>query len=381
MDNKNHTLPSKNNGFLSIVPNSLGRYLGSTYSLIDPLKDSVKGYYNSHTVFMIIVLILTCFGLFNIPLAIFLFVSYSIALLLDLNENSVSISALPMQLVTYLELVIKWIGDVWKPFLLAFLLYLVLGRYLQNMSLLGGPWYAFLIVYSFYFLFRLYFLIRYLLTIAFNWNGSSSFEIKLANLNTPKIASKHMIWAFFLGNLGLTIRCGKQFIFLWLIDHIITAFRIPLPIFELGNIYNSILWFVYILLTLFVLVYFMLIIYYKVHRTLHENRTLFIFLHRIHHEAIYPIVLDSGTISPLEFILTETGAFMFILFPDWLFVLESVLLAVGHLVGHNTLIKNERLHHHVQHHRLLNVNYAEPVADRFFGSFFDGKFYESISSD
>ena len=41
--------------------------------------------------------------------------------------------------------------------------------------------------------------------------------------------------------------------------------------------------------------------YYHVHRWLHDNRTLYTLVHKIHHVARYPIPVDSCTESPLEF--------------------------------------------------------------------------------
>lgn len=104
---------------------------------------------------------------------------------------------------------------------------------------------------------------------------------------------------------------------------------------------------------------------------MHENRTLYNALHRVHHLASYPTPLDSGTEGPAEFALTAAGFSLFFVVPDWLFCLLVIKGSAEFFWAHlSTDWGGAGFHFHVEHHRTPTVNYglATPHCDRRFGT-------------
>ena len=118
-----------------------------------------------------------------------------------------------------------------------------------------------------------------------------------------------------------------------------------------------------------------LLIYYRTHRTFHANRPLYSSIHSIHHRGVLPTQLDSGTISPAEFWITEMVVPSAALVPNWYFVIIQVVLAFfGHLPSHDTGTRWAMSQHHLHHHRLFRVNLGLTSAeDAEFGTLFTAK--------
>lgn len=81
----------------------------------------------------------------------------------------------------------------------------------------------------------------------------------------------------------------------------------------------------------------------------------------MHHKAITPCLLDSGTIGPPELVLTETAIPAMILWPHPVQLVWESFHMILHYMGHDATQDNGI--HHVMHHKLLNCNYG--IYDHF----------------
>jgi sterol desaturase/sphingolipid hydroxylase (fatty acid hydroxylase superfamily) len=109
---------------------------------------------------------------------------------------------------------------------------------------------------------------------------------------------------------------------------------------------------------------------YKLHRTLHENLTLYESAHRTHHISIYPTLLDNGTQGILEiFGLLSVNPFMPLL-PDVLYFVIFALVTIVESTTHHTPKTEAALGDHQLHHRYQRVNYGIGGVywDRRFGT-------------
>jgi len=111
---------------------------------------------------------------------------------------------------------------------------------------------------------------------------------------------------------------------------------------------------------------------YKIHRTIHENLTLFESVHRAHHVSVYPTVLDAvGTQAAVEIIALSFAAtpIQFLL-PDGLWFVVVFLVMRGECLAHHSPAKESDLAHHQQHHRFPHANYGigGPLWDKQFGT-------------
>jgi hypothetical protein len=95
----------------------------------------------------------------------------------------------------------------------------------------------------------------------------------------------------------------------------------------------------------------------------------------MHHRGVLPTPLDSGTISPLEFLITEMTFPAGALVPNWCWVIGQILLgAVGHWPAHSAGARFKISQHHLQHHRYFTVNYGlTPSEDRRYGTLYAEK--------
>jgi hypothetical protein len=344
------------------------KLLGPSYQLIDLKYGGIGGYYNFYIIFLLIIVLMSLYSLFNVHLLWYLLASFIFATCLQVNRYSFSISALPSQLLAYFNLLFKWLMDIWMDIVLSFVIFILIRKHLPNLSLFHNGLNSFYVLYGVYFFVRFFFLLKYLASILIK-NEKSIFSNKHANLKNSKESIKHVLWSFFLGNFGLTVRCGTQVIIIFIFNHVWS-------ITNLGEIDIGLIPSIVIELFLcFIVVYYgtpkSLALYYKIHRTLHENKSLYSSLHRVHHFAVYPTVLDSANISPFEFLLTEgsPGIFLAIL-PDWLFVLVSIRMLAFHFACHHEGFGEDLLDYHVNHHHFININYGlNPAGDILFNTY------------
>ena len=100
---------------------------------------------------------------------------------------------------------------------------------------------------------------------------------------------------------------------------------------------------------------------YFVHKLLHENPALYLYIHKVHHLAVNPIFSDGGTESPIEFGFDEVNVFTF-LHPIG-YLLAATLLVFNQFSDHDCYFNNvlpNREDHHYKHHKLVSGNFSVP---------------------
>lgn len=254
------------------------------------------------------------------------------------------------------------------------MLYLLVWPVWRFLNLWGGA--SFLPVYGFYLVFRTILLVRYLMLVRTRWDDPpirNPIGQKDGNFRDRASATRHLLWSYFIGNVGVSVRCATQMGQILVFEAAAVALgplaldwhqRLPflagaprfvVPLIGAIGVLVVLLW----QRKLYPFADYM---YYRVHRTLHKNRALFTFLHRIHHKAIVTTPLDSGTICPLEFALTETVWPPAALVPDWLWTLWQIHFAVtGYWPSHKTTAGvrvQDGNNFHVYHHFNPGVNFG-----------------------
>jgi sterol desaturase/sphingolipid hydroxylase (fatty acid hydroxylase superfamily) len=341
------------------------------YSIYGTAKGG--GAYNSHLIAEGVFVILTVTGFMNVWLTVWLSFCLGMGLVLDRRtwQRKVSWSALPGQLRLYLQLLGQAAMDLLPYYLFAFLIYLCVAPVVLPLNLTVS---SFVLLYGFYLATRSMLLVRYLWVLTFRWeNAGRTFATRQANLKSQPLARRHVLWAFFVGNIGLVVRCSAQVLTIAVFERLrqslgwdLATHPVFAPHYYLIFIGAVILWGA----TLYWAAQPTLVVYYRTHRTLHSCRPLYDSIHSIHHKGVLPTSLDSGTISPLEFLITEMSIPAATLVPNWWWTGGQVLIAlVGHLPSHTTNTWMNSGHHHLLHHRLFNVNFGLiPREDDRFGT-------------
>lgn len=333
------------------------------------------GAYNSHLVSIAVFAALAFGGLISTWLAAWLLVCFVAALRLDERpwQRKINLLVLPGQMFLYAQLWAQAALDALPFYALAFVLYVASVRYLEPLNLTIS---SFVVLYSIFMALRTYWLARSLWLVRYRWEDAGAWlAVREANLRTPQAAAGHLAWSYFLGNIGLVIRCGiqvvtiagfeglRQRLDLDLTRHATAAAQLPVIFAGAVAIWGVTLW---------PAIKRALLIYYRVHRTLHENRALYSCIHGIHHRGVLPTPLDSGTISPAEFWMTEMAIPAITLLPNWYFCLVQLALGLfGHWPSHDARTHWASAQHHLHHHRLFRVNLGlRPAEDKEFGTLY-----------
>jgi len=331
------------------------------------------GAYNSHLVSGVVFTALGCAGAINIWLVVWLNACIVAGLLLDTRtlRRKVALAAIPGQMLCYMQVLLRAMLHAFPYYVFAFCIYICVAPVLPALSLAVS---SFVMLYGFYMVVRLFWLLRYLWVLLFRWdNAGRTFATHQANLKSRPVAIRHVLWAYFLGNVGLVVRCSSQVITIAGFEFLRRSFSLDLaahpvtgPYVTTVFIVAAVIWFA----TFWWAVQPALLVYYRMHRTFHTCRPLYDSIHSIHHRGVLPTQLDSGTISPLEFFITEMMLPAATLAPDWYWTAGQVLLAfVGHLPSHDTNTWMKTGHHHLLHHRLFNVNFGLlPREDERYGT-------------
>lgn len=333
------------------------------------------GAYNSHLVAGLFFIGLSAFGVVDWRLTIWLDACLVFGLFLDRRSmnRKLALAAIPGQMLLYSQVALRAAVHVAPYYLFAFVLYLGMAPIILPLNLVIS---SFSMLYGFYMLIRLFWLIRYLWVLNFRWHDAGRvFEVQQANLKSQSLAIRHVLWAYFLGNVGLVVRCASQVITIGAFELLRQRLDLDITKYpQLNTHVMSIFWgTVAIWLATF---WFALqpafLIYYRVHRTFHASRPLYDSVHSIHHRGVLPTPLDSGTISPLEFALTELNLPAGMLVPNWYWTLGQILLAIaGHFPSHESNTWMKTGHHHLLHHRLFNVNFGLIAReDKRYGSYY-----------
>jgi len=304
------------------------------------------------------------------PLAVFVAGSFVIGAAVDPEPlaRKFSVTDLLPQLVAFAELTVRWLKDTGGFFALTFATFICLASSGHG-SALWHPL-AFWIAYLAWISVRFVYFGIHMWDLRRRWaRMAPPFVIHKANFRSPERTARHMVWSLFMGHVGLAFRCGRQLALI----AVYSALAGPLPS-ELGRRVPH-LWALGLvgLCALFYL-YGTAVgpIYYKVHRTLHNSGRLYAGLHKVHHKATIPTLLDSGTECAFELALVEYTGCVHLLWPSWAFTATEMLFATGQAASHHTLTaKLGKGGHdgHVAHHRVVSFNYAcsiqEPLETKY----------------
>ena len=352
---------------------------GAIYRLWGP--ESRGGEYNSHILFVLTVAVLTWQGIMPPPAAGWIALCLAAAFLLDTHrlKRKVALRPLPGQAFLYGQLVIRAFLTVLPHYVFAFGVYICVMPLREQLNV-GISSMAML--YAFYLTIRVTYLAWYTAVLLFAPDGSlpTVFSEQRANLRDRRTALRHVWWSFFLGNTGLFAKCSVQIMTIGLFEFI----RRRLDIDITTTLYVHHAGWVTAAGVTGVLIGVVLSIrgssevYYRAHRTLHVSRSLFDSIHAIHHRGILPTPLDSGTISPLEYFITDMARPTYMLLPDWGFVVCEVVLALfTHLPAHTSGTDSRIAGHHLAHHLYVVCNFGLlPSDDRRWGTL-----YEPASED
>lgn len=188
-----------------------------------------------------------------------------------------------------------------------------------------------------------------------------------------------LVWAFCLGNIGLIVRCFKYDAFRSLMDAIgPKSWRFCADAF-----WTQIAYAILASAAILMQVHFNWadnLVFYKLHRTLHQSSGLYDFCHSAHHRARVPTILDSGTISPAELILTDsTIPAILVLAPTFVVIGFEFMAVCGHWGAHASELGSFSFgRHHRVHHRLPSKNFGlANHYDRLFATEAD---YDRLSS-
>jgi hypothetical protein len=331
------------------------------------------GFYNSHLLSALVFVALAAAGFINVWLTAWLITCLVVAIVLDGRgwRRKVVVAAMPGQLLLYLQVLARAAWDALPYYAFAYLVYIFVAPLWDWTNLAVS---SFVMLYGFYMAVRGWWLVRYLWLLVFRWEDAGrTFAVHDANFRTRGAAIRHVLWAYFLGNIGLVIRCASQVLTIALFEWLRTATNMDLgtradwrPYLLPVGLAVAAAW----LGTFKLAINRALLIYYKTHRTFHECLPLYDSIHSIHHRGVLPTPLDSGTISPAEFFITEMALPAGMLVPNWWWTIAQAILAYwGHWASHDAGTRLKFSQHHLLHHRLFNVNFGlSPAEDERFGT-------------
>ncbi|MEQ8667803.1 MAG: sterol desaturase family protein [Pirellulales bacterium] len=348
-------------------------------------KAEAGGPYNSHLVAVAVMVGLGLVGVANAWLVLWIFGCLAAAMLLDGRpwRRIVKPRAIPGQMWLYFQLFIQAAWDALPFYALAYLLYVCAAPVVLPTNFSVS---SFTMIYGFYMFVRAITLIRYLWLLGFQWEHSGrTFETHQANLNSQGAAIRHVTWAYALGNVGLVVRAATQVVTLAGFECLRQRLAMDLTLYPTlhANLYLIFgMAFLVWLATMWWAIQRMLKIFYRTHRTLHETRALYDSIHAIHHRGVLPTPLDSGTISPAEFWITEMALPTATLVPNWWYTLGQIVMAyAGHLPAHNTGSRLDYAQHHLLHHRQFRFNFGlTPLEDKQYGTLFSEDSHPQVAA-
>ena len=334
------------------------------------------GEYNSHLVFSVILIVLAATNIVSLFWFAWVTLCLVASLLLDQRpwQRKVALTALPGQMGLYLQVLGRAFLNTLPHYGIGFGLYLCIYPLRERLNL---PLSSLFMLYAFYMVLRMGYVLvyTYALTVGSRRLQLRVFHEQRANLRTPQTALRHVWWTYFLGNVGLFVKCSIQVITIggfemlrqqagldlyavaWCVEHANFIQGVGLALSVLAILFSIPL---------------STKVYYRTHRTFHTCKPLYDSIHAIHHRGILPTPLDSGTISPLEFIITDMSRPVALLIPNWVFVLNEVVVALlGHLPAHTSGTLRKVAQHHLAHHKFVVCNFGLlPKNDERWGTRF-----------
>jgi hypothetical protein len=333
------------------------------------------GSYNSHVVSALVFVALTAMGLVSIWVTAWVGACLILALYFDARplRRKIVLSAIPSQTMLYAQVLARAAGDALPFYVFAYFVYIFAAPLWLWTNVAVS---SFVMLYGVYMAVRAWWLVRYLWLLGYRWeNAGRTFAVHEANLKSRSMAIRHVLWAYFLGNIGLVIRCASQVMTIALFEWIRVSTATDLSRFpalrdhrlSIG-IVVAVIW----LATFWWAIKRALLVYYRTHRTFHNCPPLYDSIHSIHHRGVLPTPLDSGTISPAEFIITEMALPGGMLVPNWWWTIAQIILGIfGHWASHDAGTTMKFSQHHLHHHRLFSVNFGlSPAEDARFGTLY-----------
>ena len=335
------------------------------------------GPYNSHLVSGAVFVVLTLLGLVSPWLTAWIGACLVAAMLLDARpwKRKIVPAAIPAQFALYAQVLARALWDALPSYVFAYLVYVCVAPLWVRANVAIS---SFVMLYGFYMLVRIFWLVRYLWLLIFRWeNAGRAFAVREVNMKSRSVAIRHVVWSYFLGNIGLVIRCSSQVVTIGLFESLRTFSDMDLARHDALSAHlvpislaAATIW----LATFWLAIRRALLIYYRTHRTFHNCLPLYDSIHGIHHRGVLPTPLDSGTISPAEFLITEMALPSATLVPNWWWTISQIVLAfAGHWASHDSGTKRAFPQHHLHHHRLFDVNFGlSPAEDAQFGTLYMG---------
>ncbi len=344
------------------------------------------GEYNGHIMFCMVMVCLAAAGVVSLNVLGWIMVCLVATFRLDNRSlhRKVSLLALPGQAFLYVQLVLNAFRTAFPHYVFAFVAYLCVYPLQQKLNV---PVSSLVMLYGFYMVLRIVYLsvYTYALTIGSERMQLDVFSEQRANLRTRQVALRHVWWTYFLGNTGLFAKCSVQVMTIGAFEFLRRQIGLDIAASPMLSPYVN--WIVGLGVVLCIIGVWMSLnmsseVYYRAHRTLHVCKPLYDSIHAIHHRGILPTPLDSGTISPLEYFITDMARPAYMLIPNWLFVMCEVGLAwMAHLPAHTTGTDSKLGAHHVGHHRYVVYNFGLlPEDDERWGTLFVPEDKESAAA-
>lgn len=328
-----------------------------------PRGRTTGGTYNFYFFYLVLVWVLALVGKrihVAWPCVWTLFVGIAFAVDHHRFKWKLNFLAMPTHLYHYAHLLLLLVARNFRSLLVLTALYGVVKPF----SRLYDPFeaYAFVCLYGLYLVVRTPVFIRLMLRVRRGWEQDTlpPFEVKKANFSSKDAATRHLVWSYFLGNVGVTVRCASYATYTTLLDGIWKALG-GFPQVSTATTTGTVIVAGAVLLTIATL--HSNHIFYDSHRAFHRNQPLFDSVHRIHHQATYPTPLDSGTESPGELLLTQATIVSMHILPSWFFLACESLFMLGHFGSHTAGTKDLVSENHLGHHVVYTGGFGQLFED------------------
>ncbi len=347
---------------------------GAVYHLFGDARRG--GEYNGHIMFGLIFSALAAAQVIGLVVWGWGMACLVLAFLLDERtlKRKVALRNIPAQFFLYAQVVGNALLNSLPHYLLAFAIYVCVYPLRERYNLTVS---SFVMMYGFYMVVRIVYLVfyNYALTLGADRLHLKVFEEQRANLRDRRTALRHVWWTYFLGNVGLIVKCAVQVMTIGMFEFFRVRFGLDAESNSFIAAHASTLQtgaLIVGVLAFWLSVRLSSTVYYRAHRTFHVRKPLYDSIHAIHHRGILPTPLDSGTISPMEYFITDMARPAVLLLPNWLFVLSEVGLAFGaHLPSHSSGTLHKFGQHHLAHHRYVVFNFGLfPRDDERYGTLF-----------
>jgi hypothetical protein len=333
------------------------------------------GPYNSHLVSALVFVALAAVGWAPLWLTAWVVICLILGMSFDARplQRKIVLAAIPSQTMLYAQVFARAAWDALPFYVFAYFVYIFAAPLWLWTNVAVS---SFILLYGVYMAVRAWWLVRYLWLLGYRWEAAGrTFAVHEANLKSRSMALRHVLWAYFLGNIGLVVRCASQVMTIALFEWVRVSTAVDpwrFPALRDHRVVIGLVVAVIWLATFWWAIKRALLVYYRTHRTFHNCPPLYDSIHSIHHRGVLPTPLDSGTISPAEFIITEMALPGGMIVPNWWWTIAQIVLGVfGHWASHDAGTTMTFPQHHLHHHRYFSVNFGlSPAEDARFGTLY-----------